>query len=247
MAKESGIGANLYMDGYDISGDVGSVQQIAMPMGTLGVRGLPSRAEERIIGKADGLINYNAFWNTATGAAFDALKADLFTGADRHVMYCHRTTIGSPAAALVSKRAETSWERTAEGALTASFSAMANGYGLDWGELLTAGKRTDTSATNGSSLDYGSASTTFGAQFYLQVFSLTGTSVTVTIQDSADNSSFSAITGGAFTAATGRGAQRIETGRSQTIRRYVRVATTGTFTSAVIAVMMNRNLVNKVT
>ena len=35
----------------------------------------------------------------------------------------------------------------------------------------------------------------FGVQAYLQVFSFTGTDVTITIQDSADNSSFANITG----------------------------------------------------
>lgn len=83
----------------------------------------------------------------------------------------------------------------------------------------------------------------FGAQAYLQVTGFTGTSVTVAVQDSADNSTFTAVTGLTFTAVTAAPAwQRLATAGNATLRRYVRVATTGTFSSATFAVMANRNL-----
>lgn len=246
MTKESGLGAEFYIDGYDLSGDVGSMQNIGMPLSPLVVTGINKLAQERIMGKRDGVISFNAFWNTTTDASFDALKAGLFTGADKHMMYFHRATVGTPAAALVSKRSECQWNREEDGGLSATFTGMANAYGLDWGQALTAGLRTDTTATNGTSVD-GGASTAFGLQAYLQVFSFTGTSVTVTLQDSADNSSWAAITGGAFTAATARGRERLATGRTATVRRYVRATTSGTFSSAVFAVMFRRNKVEALT
>jgi hypothetical protein len=49
------------------------------------------------------------------------------------------------------------------------------------------------------------------------------------------------VTGGGFTAATGVGAQRIQTARGQTVERYLRVVTTGTFSNAVFAVSVARN------
>lgn len=85
--------------------------------------------------------------------------------------------------------------------------------------------------------------TAFGAQAYLQVTQFTGTSVTAAVQDSADNSSFTAVTGLTFTAATAAPfTQRLATANSATIRRYLRVVTTGTFSSATFAVIINRNL-----
>jgi len=70
----------------------------------------------------------------------------------------------------------------------------------------------------------------------------TGTSVTATIQDSADNSTFATLTGGLrFTAATAAGVQRLQGGRTATVRRYLRVATTGTFSSATFSVVFVRN------
>jgi hypothetical protein len=75
------------------------------------------------------------------------------------------------------------------------------------------------------------------------MFSVVGTSCTVTIQDSADNSSFANVTGGAFTAvvAGARSDQRLETTRALSVRRYLRAITSGTFSSAVFAVLAVRN------
>ncbi len=245
MAKQSGLGDNLYYNGYDISGDVGSIQRVAMPMGQLDDTGIDKFANERLYGKDDGVIDYTAFWNTTALASFDALKAELNTGVDRHVMYCRGTTIGSPAACLVAKRSNLTWTRPEDGGISAALTAEANAFGLDWGELLTAGKRTDSTATNGASLD-GGAATAFGLQAYVQFFAFTGTSVTVTLQDSADNSAWANITSAAFTAATaGQTAQRLATGRTDAVRRYVRAITSGTFTNAVFAVQFTRNNVSR--
>jgi len=126
--------------------------------------------------------------------------------------------------------------------LTFAVQALANGYGLDWGRTLTAGKRTDTTATNGASVDHTDVTTAFGWQAFLHVFAFTGTSVTVTLQDSADDSAWANLAGGAFTAASGITSQRLEGGRTATVRRYLRAITSGTFSNAVFAVVFTRNL-----
>lgn len=85
--------------------------------------------------------------------------------------------------------------------------------------------------------------TAFGAQAYLQVTSFTGISVTATVQDSADGTTYTPVTGLAFTAVTAApNWQRLATAGNATVRRYLRVATTGTFSSATFAVAINRNL-----
>jgi hypothetical protein len=84
--------------------------------------------------------------------------------------------------------------------------------------------------------------TAFGAQAYLQVTAFAGTSVTAAVQDSADNSSWAPVTGLTFTAVTAApAAQRLATANTATLRRYLRVVTTGTFTSATFAVAIMRN------
>jgi hypothetical protein len=160
-------------------------------------------------------------------------------------MYFRGTTLGNAAAALIGKQLNYDWTRGDDGKVTMKVRAESNGYGIEWGKSLTAGVRSDTAATNGTSVDFGTGSTDFGAQFYLQVFSFTGTDITFTIEESSDNAAadaFAAVTGGAFTEVTAAPAvERIQTARDQTVERYLRVATTGTFTECSFAVVAVRN------
>lgn len=240
MAKESGLGDALFIDGRDLSGDVGSLGNVGGGPATLDVTGMDKYAFERIGALRQGTLEYTAFFNNAVDQAHATLSTLPY--GDRISTYCRGTVIGNAAACLVSKQIDYAPTRGTDGAFTMAGSHQSNGYGLEWGELLTAGKRVDTTATNGTSWD-GAASSAFGLQAYLHVFALTGTNVVVTLEDSADNSSFAAITAGAFTSATAVGVQRIQTGRTATVRRYVRAVTTGTFTSATFAVVLVRNAV----
>jgi hypothetical protein len=237
MAKQTGLGDRLFIDGYDLSGDIGSLQRIGGGPAAMDVTGIDKSAFERIGGRRDGGIDFTSWFNDAAGQAYPVLSALPTT--DRTVSYFRGAAIGSPAASCIAKQISYDGTRGNDGAFTFTSSALSNNYGLDWGLQLTAGKRTDVAATNGASIDYGAVSTLFGLQAYLHVFSFTGTSVTVTLQDSADNATFANITSAVFTAATGRTSERIAT--TGTVRRYVRAITTGTFSSAVFAVHFTRN------
>lgn len=237
MAKQGGMGDNLYIDGYDLSGDTNSLGRIGGGPAPWDVTGINKSAFERIGLKIDGGIDWTAYFNPATGQAHARLSSLPLT--DRIISYYRGTAIGSPAANLVGKQVNYDPTRGADGSLTIGLNAQANGYGIEWGEQLTAGKRTDTTATDGTSLD-GGAATAFGLAAYLHVFAFTGTSVTVTLEDSADDSTFAAITDAEFTAATGITSQRIQIDPDADVRRYVRAATSGTFTNAVFAVSFVR-------
>jgi hypothetical protein len=242
MTKESGLGDRLYVGGYDLSGDVNSPSLSGGPA-PLVVTGIDKGATERIGGVRDGNMGWTAFFNTAVGQAHPVLSA--LPTADVHVAYLHTTLLGAPAATIVAKQIGYDGSRADDGAFTFALQAQANGFGLEWGQQLTPGLRTDTAATNGASLDQGAA-TAFGAQAYLQVAALTGTDVTVKIQDSADNVTFADVTGLTFAATTtARTAQRIAVGGTQAVRRYVRAVTTtsGGFTSASFIVIVNINTV----
>ena len=243
MSKQSGLGDRLFVAGYDFSGDIGSLQRIGGGPKPWDVTGIDKSAHERIGVTRDGEIGFNSFFNKATDRAHLRLSPLLTT--DQILTYCRGTTLGNPAAAMIAKQINYDGNRGADGSFTFAVQALATTTGLEWGTQLTAGQRTDTAATNGTGVDFGTGSTLFGAQFYLHVFaSFTGTSVTVTIEESSDNGAgdaWTAVTGGAFTAASGVTTQRLETARGQTVERYLRVATTGTFSNAIFAVMASRN------
>lgn len=239
MTKQAGMGDWFAVDGFDLSGDIGSLSNIHGGPAALELTGIDKFAFERSGGQRDGGIEFSSWFNDAAGQAFPVLSSRP-TG-DRIATYGRGRAIGSPAACLVGPQISYDPTRGQDGSLAIGSSMQGDGYALEWGEQLTAGYRTDTTATNGAAYDFGAVSTAFGGQAYLQVQSVTGTSVTVKLQDSADNASFTDLTGAAFIAATARGAQRIAfTG---TVRRYVRAVTTGTFTNAVFGVVFVRNVV----
>lgn len=242
MSKQSGLGDALYIAGYDLSGDIGQLGGIRGGPATLDVTGIDKSAFERIGGLRDGSIDYTAFFNPTAGRAHSRLST--LPTSDVIISYFRGTTLGGSSANLVAKQLDYNPTRADDGALTITVSNQGNAYGLEWGTSMTAGKRTDTAATNGSSVDFGTGSTSFGLQAYLHVFEFTGTSVTVKLQESSDNGAGDAwtdVTGGAFTAATGITSQRIATATNLTVERYLRLVTTGTFSNAVFAVSVNRN------
>ncbi|HEY5986049.1 MAG TPA: hypothetical protein VIV12_06630 [Streptosporangiaceae bacterium] len=241
MPKSSGLGDALFAAGYDLSGDINSLGRIGGGPSTLDVTGIDKAAFERLGGRRDGGIEFVAYFNPDAGQAHPRLSSLPTT--DVLLTYCRGTTLGAPAAALVGKQVDYAGTRTDEGALTFAVQTQANGYGLEWGDQLTAGKRTDSTATSpATGVDLVTVSTAFGWQAYLHVFAFTGTSVTVTLQDSADNSAFTSLAGGSFTAATGVTSQRLQSAtRTDVVRRYLRAITTGTFSNAVFSVMFTRN------
>lgn len=252
MTKKSGLAQNFYLGGYNLSGDTGAGNEIGCGLaGTQDTTGIDKKAHERVGLQRDGRLSWTSFFNPETAADDPGTSEDRahivlssLPTTDRHMMWATGTAIGSAAACMVGKQIDYNPTRAQDGSLTIAVSSLANGYGLEWGDLLTAGVRTDTTGTSGTSLDLGTGSTLFGLQAYLHVFAFTGTSVTVKLQESSDNGAGDAwadVTGGGFTAATGITAQRIQTGRTQTVERYLRVTTTGTFTNAKLAVAVIRN------
>ncbi|MFE0801085.1 hypothetical protein [Streptomyces sp. NPDC058812] len=244
MAKQSGLGDALFISGYDLSGDIQAVGNIGGGPSPLDFTAITKSAHERKGGKKDGRLQVTSFFNP--GPAADAAHAVLsvLPRTDVTAMYCRGTALGSPSANLVGKQINYDGTRGDDGSFTFGVEMQSNTYTLEWGRSLTAGKRTDTTATNGTSVDFGTGPASFGLQAYLHVFAFTGTSVTVKLQESADDGAvdpWTDVTGGGFTAAAGVGAQRIQTGRAQTVERYLRVVTSGTFSEAVFAVSVIRN------
>lgn len=238
--KSSGLGDNFYLHGYNVSGDLGSISVSGGPA-ALEVTGIDKSAYQRIGGLRTGGMTWQAWFNPATDQGHD--RFSTLPTADVIASYFRGTVLGNPAACQVSKQVNYDGNRGDDGAFTFQVDAQCNGFGVEWGRSLTAGVRTDTGATDGASIDT-TASADFGAQAYLQTFAMTGTDVTVKIQDSANNTDFADVVGLGFTQLTaGRAAERIATANTATIRRYLRAVTvtTGGFTSLAFAVVIVKN------
>lgn len=241
MDKQSGLGDNLLIAGYDLSGDIQSLGNVGGGPAPLVMTGIDKYAFERIGGLRTGTLESTSYFNDAAGHSHLVLRA--LPTADVHLAYLRGTTLGSPAACMVAKQANYDGTRGNDGQFTFAVSAQSNAYGLEWGDQLTAGLRTDTGATNGTGVDMGGAGS-YGLQAYLQVISFTGTDVTITIEQSSDDGSadaYAAVTDGAFTQVTSAPTtERIYTDRDQAVEQYLRVATStsGGFTELTFAVVV---------
>lgn len=242
MTKQSGLGDAFYVAEFDLSGDVGSLSSIHGGNSPLEVTGIDKSAYERIGGIRDGGIDWSSWFNPAASQAHPVLSALPTT--DRILSYFRGTTLGDAAASMVAKQINYDPTRGEDGSLVFGVQALANGFGLEWGRQLTAGKRTDGGAANGTGVDDG-ASSAFGLQAYLHVFAFAGTSVTIKLQESSDNAvgdPYADVVGGGFTTVTAPTSQRIATAGNLTVERWLRVVTTGTFSNVVFAVNVSRNV-----
>lgn len=235
MAKQSGLGDNLYIDGIDLSGSVGALGSIGGGPAVLEMTAINQSAFAREGGLRDGRLEFSSFWDTEV--AHPTLKGLPTT--DRIVTYYRGTALGGQVAGLVAKQINYDPTRGNDGSLLLAIEALANSYGIEWGKSLTAGLDLSTSGVPGAAVDF-DASTDFGLQAYLQVQSFTGTSADITIEDSADGSTgWTQIA--AFASVTVFGAQRIQTARDATIRQHLRFNISGTFSVCNFALAVVKN------
>lgn len=244
MAKRSGMGNFLVVDTFDASGDINSLPRISGSMTTQDVPNITQEGQARIGLLHDGAIDWMAYWNPGV-AANDAhnIYSTLPT-VDRGLTFGISKTLGASAASMVGKQINYDGSRGADGSFTFSLNALANGYGLQWGELVTSGILSLAASDEEPSIDNG-ASSAHGAQLYLNVLSFTGTSVFIGMDHSTDNAGadpFAAIASGALESeVTAAGTFRKATAAGTTIKRYVRLYASGTFSEVTFVANFVRN------
>jgi len=225
MAKKSGLGQQIFVHGYDLSGDVSTIENAGSPRELLDATALNAPANERLVGLSDGNISVASWFNDSTEQEHAAFKG--LPTADRIVSWVFGATRGDVAACLVAKQINYDGSRGSDGSLSFTIDTQANGVALDWGNTLTTGKETHSSATTSTARDDG-ATTGYGLVGILQTVDVDSGTATVSIQQSADNVTFANILSFvAVSAAAAPTAQRLTL--SGAILRYLRVSTTGTF------------------
>lgn len=241
MAKQSGLGDNFYVGGYDVSLDVASLDQVSGGPALLDVTGIKQSANARIGGLRNGDLQFTSYLDITQGSPpYWVDNLHTLPRTDVIAMYFRGTTLQNPAMCINGKQINYDPTRDNTGGLTLRTEIQSDGFGLEWGEMLTAGLRTDTVATTGPAITDAGA-TSFGGQAYFMVTAFTGTSVTIDIQSSTTSGGTYATTGLTSSAFTAIGAQRVAVSNTTTINQFLKVVTTGTFSNAVFAVVFVRN------
>jgi len=239
MAKKSGLGQEFYIHGYDLSGDVGSLDGVGAPRGTLDITAINKSAVERLNGRSDATLSFNTWFNDATEQEHAALKGLPTT--DRVVLWAMGGSTGDAACAFPAKQLDYDGSRGTDGSLAFTVNCVADGVAADWCELLTDGQVTHGSAGSNTSRDDGAA-TSAGLVAYLEIVDADSGTPTVTIQQSSDNGSSDAwatvLSFSAVGYASAPTAERVTV--SGAVERYLRVTTTGTFSNADFIVATRR-------
>lgn len=224
MSKTTGLGSAFYIGGYDISGDVNSLSGVSTPIATLDVTGIDKFANERLDGLADGTMSVTTVANVSAGQEQKVLSN--FPRTDTVASFFVGKAIGNAAASINAKQVDYAPTRGNDGLLTSATSLQGNKYGLEWGWQLTAGKRTDTAATDGTAYDSGAAHTN-GCQIYLHVFAATVADADIVIESASDSIFTTPQTEATYTVGSAPAAVRLVGGNSS-VNRYWRVSTTTT-------------------
>lgn len=246
MSKRPGLGFRFFADGYEISGGINAIDEIGGGAAPLDFTAINQDAMDRKLGIRNGRMALKSYLDGDAGSAHARLSAMPAT--NQILTALAGSTLGAPAACLQAKQSSYDATRPQDGSFLLSTEALSSSTPLEWQELLTAGLRTDTAATNGTGVDF-AAGTNFGLQAFLHVTEFTGTDVTVKIQQSSDNGvgdAWADVVGGGFAQiTTDPQAQRIQTTRALAVERYLRVVTvtTGGFTSLSFVCTVAKNVV----
>lgn len=154
MSKSSGLGMRLLVGGYDLSGDIQAIDQIHGGPAFLDVTDITQLARERIGGERDGSMGFTCYMNPARA---HPVLAALPTADELMTALMPPLALGSQAACCNAKQVNYDPTRGADGSLTMKVEGQGNGFGTEWGEQLTPGLRTDTTATNGATQDDGNS------------------------------------------------------------------------------------------
>jgi hypothetical protein len=246
--RSTGLGAALWVAGYDVGASTNSLSRIGGGNTPIPMTDITQAAMAREGGQRDGGMDIVSYWNPDAGGSHDVYSPLPRT--DEVATYAAYTpAIGTPSASCIGKALNYDGNRAQDGGFLLNVSVQANGYGLQWGYLATAGMRTDTAATAAAAVTAYDQLTVspgaFGLVMFVHLKAFTGTSVTIKLQESSDNGAdaYADVVGattGALT--TAPQAVRVATG-SIAVERYLKVVTTGTFSNAVFAVQVYRHRV----
>jgi hypothetical protein len=240
MGKQTGLGANFYIGGFNVSGDTNDLNNLRGGPKTGDATDITQFGHARFGLTRDGEVNFKVFFNPAPQAAHAALATLPYTDVITTAVM-PPVAVGALALSQNSKQINYDWKREKDGMLLGDVHCESQGFGQEWGILLTPGVRTDAAPTVGAFFD-NLASFAFGAQAYLQVFSFTGTSVTIDIQHATTSGGSYTSTG--LTASgivAGNQSIRLSVPNNTTINEFLKVVTTGTFSNVSFALQISVN------
>lgn len=247
MAIASGLAQQFFVDAADLSGATAGARRISSSMATLPVPAISDSGMRRIPALRDGAMDVDSWFDdTVIHPTWSALPTT-----DRVATWCFGTALGAVTASVIGKQIGYDPTRGQDGSISEATSVLANGFALEFGRSLTGGGAFGNLAVQSSAgsltgyNDDAAAATNFGLQLFVHLLAFTGTSITIEVHDSNDNAvgdPYAIVPGATTGALTTAQALRVNTSATENVKEWLRITTTGTFSSALFVAAYVRNL-----
>ena len=229
-----GKNVNVFINEYDFStyfNDVSATSTVE----TSEVSAFGSSAKEYIVGLLDGTVSLSGMFDgTATGT--DVVFSAVLGSTTKQNVIVAPSGHSNGATAIVLEADDTSYEVSGAVADVVQTSAeFQSSDGVEHGKILSSGAAISATG-NGTSVDNTAASTNGGVGFVSVPTNTRNGNITVKVQQSADNSTFTDLITFTVVTSTQKTFQRVEV--TGTVARYLRVnytvaGSTGTATPVV--------------
>lgn len=250
MAVSAGLNQEFFLNGYDLSADIAEVD-VESSQNFQEIGSLTLLAIRRLGLLSDGSLTYQGWFNDATDAHHDAIKAAPV--ANEYALWCFNpiastsVQIGDPCVSIQGVRPSIANSRGSDGSLsiTVELQAKSGAPGIMDGLMLTTGMQAFSSAADNAAIDYGAGvgSTAFGARFAFQILNdVDSGTLEMLVEDSTNNSVWATLLD-LGDADSKRGGVATVTGN---VDRYIRFGASGTFTNGDVAVAVRRGLTNDI-
>lgn len=238
MAFVHGKGSGVWMNEFDFSSDLtqynfGRTRQL------VNVTTFGNDDKVFLAGLAEGQINLQGVWNAAANQTDEEIVALDGSQVLVSASPTAAAAIGDRVHMVTGELSNYQPRSPVNDAARFSVSYMGD-EGAYPGVVLHSNTQRSSTSTGYASVDggAGNAPSSNGATAFLHVTQFDGTDATITIEDSANDSTFGSLQ--AFTQVTGVGSEVIRP--TGDVERYVRVALSGTFTTITFIVSFFRHL-----
>ena len=214
-----GKNVNVFVNEYDFSTYFNDVSASSM-VETAEVSAFGSSAKEYIVGLTDGTVSLSGMFDgTATGT--DVVFSAVLGSTTKQNVIVAPSGHSNGASAIMLEADDTSYEVSGAVADVVQTSAeFQSSDGVEHGKILSSGSAISATG-NGTSVDNAASSANGGVGFVSVPTNTRNGNITVKVQQSADNSTFTDLITFTVVSSTAKTFQRVEV--TGTVARYLRV------------------------
>ena len=220
-----GKGIAVFIDQYNFSSYFGDLTA-SNNVETAETTTFGDSAKNYIIGLEDGTVSLSGWFESTASTGTDQYFASVLGSTTKQKVIIAPAGHSVGARAILVQSDDTSYEvNSAIGDVVKASTEFQSTDGLDHGVILSSGSAVSATG-NGTSVDNAAASTNGGVAYLSVPTNTRNGNITVKVQQSADNSTFTDLVTFTVVSSTSKTSERVEVAAGTTVARYLRVSYT---------------------